>query len=426
MNRTEKEGLVVEVTDDAARAVELRQRLADVLVADGSIVSSAVEAAIRTVPRHLFAPQAALDKAYAAHDIVVTKRDEHGVTTSSVSAPSIQALMLEQSGIGVGSRALEIGSGGYNAALMAELVGGDGAVTTIDIDPDVVARARSCLAAAGDDQVRVELADGEDGWAPGAPYDQIIVTAGAWDIPPAWVEQLAEGGTLTVPLRMRGVTRSITFQRGDGCLVAQSAHVCGFVTMQGAGAHAERLLLLRGKEIALRFDDGWPAAPELLDGALETPRAQVWSGVRVRRTESFDTLQLWLATTLDGSCHLAVDPQLDTGLVAPQNRMSCPAVVDSGALAYLALRKLDETTFEFGAHAFGTGGTALAAVMVDQIRAWHHDHRRGPGPQIAAYPAGTPDEALPAGLVIPKRHVHLTISWPIADQEAQHHLSHKE
>ena len=99
-----------------------------------------------------------------------------------------------------------------------------------------------------------------------------MVTAGAWDIPPAWVDQLQpDQGTLTVPLRMRGLTRSIAFARDGDHLASQSAKICGFVTMQGAGAHQERLLLLRGKpEIGQRFDDEWPADPELLNGALDT------------------------------------------------------------------------------------------------------------------------------------------------------------
>lgn len=91
-------------------------------------------------------------------------------------------------------RVLEIGSGGYNAALIAELVGETGQVTTVDIDPDVADRAQSCLAAAGYHRVNVVVADAEGGVPKHAPYDRMIVTVGAWDIPPAWSDQLAEGG----------------------------------------------------------------------------------------------------------------------------------------------------------------------------------------------------------------------------------------
>ncbi|MGH3992458.1 MAG: lantibiotic dehydratase, partial [Pseudonocardiaceae bacterium] len=192
---------MTEVIADSARAAELRGRLTDELVADGTIVSNQVEAAFRTEPRHLFSPGATLEESYA-QDIVATKRDEHGITISSVSAPRIQAFMLEQAGLHPGMRVLEIGSGGYHAALMAELVGADGEVTTVDIDPEVVDRARSCLTDAGYSRVNVVLADAEGGVPEHAPYDRIIVTVGAWDIPPAWVDQLTEGGTITVPFAL--------------------------------------------------------------------------------------------------------------------------------------------------------------------------------------------------------------------------------
>ncbi|SRR6266498_1400000 len=417
---------VTDPTAESDRGAELRGRLTDELVADGTIVSKAVEAAFRVVPRHRFAPGVTLEQAYA-RDSIRTKRDDHGVTTSSVSDPTIHAMMLEQAGLRPGMRCLEIGSGGYNAALMAEIVGENGDVTTIDIDPDVVNAAYAYLTETGYTRVNVVLGDGEQGCAKHAPYDRIIVTVGAWDIPPAWMQQLTGDGTLTVPLRMRGLTRSITFARADGHLVAQSAKVCGFVKMQGSGAHDERVLPLHGGEISLRFDDDGPAAtPDLLSGALDTARAEVWSGVTTGRMESFDTLHLWLATAFDGFCLLSVEPDLDTGLVSPQNRMGCPAAVDAGSLGYLALRRLDETTFEFGAHAFGPAAAALAAAMTEQIRVWDRDQRHGPGPRIAAYPADTPAEALPDGRVITKRHVRITVSWPPTGQGVPTHLSSEE
>jgi protein-L-isoaspartate(D-aspartate) O-methyltransferase len=404
---------VIEVTADSVRAAELRSGLVDELVAKGTIVSQEVEAAFRAVPRHLFAPEATLADAYAKK-VVRIKRDEHGMTTSSVSAPHIQAFMLEQSGLGPGMRVLEIGSGGYNAALMAELVGEQGEVTTVDIDPDLVARARECLQAAGYPQVNVVLADAEGGVPSCAPYDRIVVTAGAWDIPPAWIEQLVEGGRIVVPLRMRGLTRSIAFERRGDRLQSLSAEVCGFVPIQGAGAHSERLLLLRGEEIGLRFDDGFPEKPSLLDGALDFPRVEVFTGVTIPMRTSFETLQVWLATALDGYCSLAVDPQLVTGPVAPINRRCNDAVVDGANLAYLAGRKLEKSLFEFGVHAFGPDAATLAETMADQVRSWARFHRDGPGPRITVHPMHTPDDQLPEGRVIDKRHSRITIYWPSA------------
>src|SRR5258708_14855664 len=90
-------------------AAELRSRLAASLVADGTITSPSVEAAIRTVPRHLFVPEVSVRDAYA-DEVVVTKRDAHGDPVSSVSAPQMQAFMLEQAELRPGMRCLEIGS----------------------------------------------------------------------------------------------------------------------------------------------------------------------------------------------------------------------------------------------------------------------------------------------------------------------------
>ncbi len=401
------------VTDaaDSARAIRLRDRLADELVAEGLIESKEVEAAFRTVPRHLFAPGATLEDAYAPDGVVAKQRDEQGVTISSVSAPQIQALMLEQAALGPGMKVLEIGSGGYNAALMAELVGQDGEVTTIDIDTEVTDRASRCLDEAGYSRVNVVLADGEHGCAEGAPFDRIVVTAEAWDIPPAWMDQLTERGTITVPLRMRGLTRSIMLGREDGHLASRSIKVCGFVPMRGAGEHRERVLCLRADQIGLRFDDGWPAYPRLLGGVLDTPRVDAWSGVTIGRQEPFDTLQLWLATALDGFCLLTVNRDLDSDPLSPVNRIASPAVAEGGSFAYLASRRLDGATVEFGASAFGPDASVLAEAMTEQVRVWDRAYRGGPGPVIAAYPAGTPDDRLPGGLVIDKRHVRVTVSW---------------
>lgn len=90
-------------TADLAEAVALRKALAEELLSSGSIASAEVEAAFRAVPRHLFAPEVSLQEAYA-NDVVRTKRDSHGITISSVSAPWLQAMMLEQAGLGPGMR----------------------------------------------------------------------------------------------------------------------------------------------------------------------------------------------------------------------------------------------------------------------------------------------------------------------------------
>ncbi len=394
-------------------AEELRRAMVDQLRAEGTIRTDRVANAFLEVPRHAFAPEVSLLEAYEPVRALVTKRDEHGLAVSSVSAAQIQALMLEQADVQPGMRVEEIGSGGYNAALIAELVGPAGEVVTVDIDPFVTDRAAKFLDAAGYSRVTVVLADGSEP-VEGGPFDRIVVTVGAWDLLSAWTDRLAEGGTITVPLRMRGLTRSITFRRDGARLVSLSAKVCGFVKMQGNGAHDEYLVLPRGtKEIGLRFDELDHPDTSGLVGVLETTRAERWTEVTIGNQEPFDTLYMWLASVLPGFGLMSVDQELDTKTVAPANRMACPVIVDGGSLAYLALRKVGEDPiFKFGAHGFGPDGDRLATLITEQVGVWTREHRAGKGPTFTAYPMDTSDDELPDGLVIDKRDVRILISWP--------------
>lgn len=131
---------------------------------------------------------------YDPYKAAVTKRNAAGISLSSVSAPWVQAYQLEQAQVRAGQRVLEVGSGGVNAAYLAELVGPDGLVLTIDIDGDVTARARQYLAATGYNQVQVVTADAAYGAARFAPFDLILVTVEITDIPQAWWDQLTESG----------------------------------------------------------------------------------------------------------------------------------------------------------------------------------------------------------------------------------------
>jgi protein-L-isoaspartate(D-aspartate) O-methyltransferase len=398
----------------------LRETMSDQVLARcgewGFPLTPSVEAAFRTVPRHLFAPEVSPEKAYAL-DIVEVKRSEHGVLTSTMSAPDTQAVQLVQAGVAPGMRVLEIGSGGYNAALVAEIVGPTGQVTTMDIDADVTSRARACLDTAGYKRVRVAIGDAEHGLKDGAPYDRIMVTVGAWDIPPAWREQLASGGRIVVPLRMKGISRSLALEPANDHLVAVSQAVSGFVWIQGAGSNDGHLWLLDGKKVGLRFDDGNLKRPSALDGVLAGEPAATWSGVTVQRSEPFADLALWMATALPGFCHLVVDASNgDPGVAVEPGGRQFPfaAVDDDGdSFAYLSVRPAEGGVVEMGAHGYGPHKSRIAAGIVEQIQVWDRDYRNAPTPDFAVWPVSTPEEALPKGaLVIDKRHTKITISWP--------------
>ncbi|MDA5142269.1 methyltransferase, FxLD system [Streptomyces sp. AD681] len=406
-------------TVEATEATRLRNKVVDELRADGNISSPEVEAVMRKVPRHAFIPDTPLDKAYDTYAAVITKTDEHGVQLSSVSAPQIQAMMLEQAQVKPGMRVLEIGSGGLNAAYLAELVGPAGEVITVDIDPTVTDRASRLLEEHGYEKVLVVTADAAEP-LPIDEVDVVMVTAGAWDIAPAWISQLKQGGRLVVPLRMRGLTRSVAFTQVTSehgpYLESESARICGFVPMQGSTAHREELLLVNGTpEIGLKFDDGLPTDPHRLDNAVTFPRHELWAGVVIGLQELIDTLQMAMAISLPGFCTMAVDEDLDTGLVAPVNKRFSLAAVEDDTFAYLVTRRIeDNKRIEYGVHALGPNAKQFADKVADTLRDWEANRRGGPSPVIRVYSADTPDDHIQADRVIDKVHSRISLSWPSA------------
>lgn len=224
----------------------LRARLVDALIADGALHDAAVERAMDTVPRHLFVPDLPLAQAYV-NDAIPTHWED-GVPVSSASQPAIVAIMLEQLRLQPGMRALEIGAGtGYNAALLAELVGPTGRVTTMDIDGEIAAEARAHLASAHYERVRVVTADGFAGWPADAPYDRIELTVGVSDVSPAWFAQLAEGGVLLLPLWLGTSDVSVALRKRGDLLLSESLAPCGFMRLRGPERDDRQWVSLNGK-----------------------------------------------------------------------------------------------------------------------------------------------------------------------------------
>lgn len=409
---------IADVTGDAGQFESARAALVDRLVADGMIASAAVEAAFRTVPRHAFVPaRTPVEDIYHVDKSVITKTDEHGAHLSSVSATYIQARMIEQARVSPGMRVLEVGSGGYNAALLAEVVGPDGYVVSVDIDADITDRATALLDQTGyGGRVRVVQVDAAQGVPDEDAFDRIIVTVGLWDIPPALLAQLAPDGVIVVPLRMNGVTRTIAFRRDGDHLTSTSTEVAGFVPVQGDGARPERIFQLpdpHGNVVSLRFDVGAPDDVHLLDGVLGTERTAAWSGVTVSGSESFADLYLWFAGFLPGFCLLAAGDGTD---LKTERGWFPFGVVRGDSFAYFAFQPAGEGSgSELGARAYGPHGKDAAAAMAEQIQAWNQHARRGPAPTFAYWPAGTnPGDTRDGVAVLEKTHGVLTISWPVA------------
>ncbi|MFB6726639.1 methyltransferase, FxLD system [Kribbella sp. NPDC056345] len=393
----------------------LRAAMVNNVKAAGHATSPAVEHAMRTVPRHAFVPESSVEDAY--DDIaVITKRASDGSALSCASVPTIVAMMLDQLQVQPGNRVLEIGAGtGYNAALLTQLTGPGGVVTTVDIDPEVTAGARRGLDATGNEHVEVITRDGSLGAPENAPYDRIIFTVGAWDLTPAFWEQLAPDGRLVVPLRWRGQTRSVAFVRDGDTLVSDSLELCGFVPMIGQEGERSGAIDADGL-VTLYWDADQTIDAAQLSGVLDQPKEIVWSEVLVGPQEPFDGI--WLRITGHDSriCRIAADrAAVDAGLCTPAIPARSPALADDDSLAYLVFRKVEEGRFELGAIGHGPYGGHLAGQLCNEIEAWNHD--RNARPTVRACLAGSPSSAISVDQamnyeVIEKAASRLVVSVP--------------
>jgi protein-L-isoaspartate(D-aspartate) O-methyltransferase len=260
-------------------------QLVEELIARHALRSEPVRRAFLAVPRHPFVPGTPVNEAYSADRAIPTHFDERGVPVSSASAPAIMAIMLELLDVAPGQRVLEIGAGtGYNAALLAHLVGDAGTVTSLDIDEEVAREASDHLAEVGADEVEVHCKDGWLGESGGAPFDRIIATAECWDISPHWIGQLKEGGVLVLPLALGpGLTMAVAFEKVGQVLTSRSMAYCGFMPLRGPHAGPEsRTVVSRWNETTprRRGESTWVAVfPDATRERADILRALLAGGV---------------------------------------------------------------------------------------------------------------------------------------------------
>ena len=443
-----------------AEFAELRERLVDELRDSKALRDDRVADAMLAVPRHVFLPDVEPKRAYV-DDAVVTKSDADGLAISSSSQPAIMTIMLEQLGVAPGHRVLEIGAGtGYNAALLAHLAGVSGSVTTVDVDDDIVSAAREHLAACGYGRVSVVHGDGGLGWLPGAPYDRIIATVGAWDILPAWLDQLSPGGLLVLPLAIRPAMQySIAFERVADHLESRSLRPCGFMRLRGAFAGPETLMPIgEGRDL---FAETGPRPPggERLGELLGPPGERLDRGITVTLSELWGGLGLWLASHEPGlgrlsgrgvrslagpassivvggrmgalmlvsahGCAIATRPD-DPGETTEEAAGEKAADPAAAAKLEARLRK----PFELAAWPFGRDGAGLAARLARHAQDWAAAGRPSPSDlTVTAYPAemggvtgtartvgtgGTAGATMTSGqryAVINKQYTRLLLTW---------------
>jgi protein-L-isoaspartate(D-aspartate) O-methyltransferase len=192
----------------------------------GYIRSEHVKKAFEKVDRKLFVPYSAERAAYTDRPLSIG----YGQT---ISAPSMIAIMLEALEFSGNEKVLEIGTGsGYNAALIAEIVGEE-RVFSIERIPELAQKAQENLKKAGY-RVHVLIGDGTLGYEGEAPYDTIIVTAAAPRIPPSLKEQLKIGGKICIPVGERYFCTLIVGEKNeDGTIKEKKYGGCAFVPLVG-------------------------------------------------------------------------------------------------------------------------------------------------------------------------------------------------
>lgn len=189
-----------------------------------------VLAALAKVPREAFVPETEGALAYENVALPIGYRQ-------TISQPFVVALMTELLDLTPSASVLEIGAGsGYQAAILAEVAAG---VFTIEVVPELAARARETLTRLGYGNIAVRTGDGSQGWPECAPFDAIIVTAAAPEVPEALVAQLRPGGRMVIPLGPADGDQVLTVvtKTRSGAIRQQPTLAVAFVPLVGAARH---------------------------------------------------------------------------------------------------------------------------------------------------------------------------------------------
>lgn len=194
------------------------------IIARGVSDRRVIEAMLK-VPRHVFVEEAMAAQAYSDTPLPIGEKQ-------TISQPYMVALMTELLELKGREKVLEIGTGsGYQAAILAVMA--DRVYTVERIRP-LALRARKALDSLGLLNVNIKISDGTVGWEEEAPFDAIIVTAGAPDIPQKYIDQLKPGGRLVIPVgtQFEQVLVRVVKQE-DGSVVQENVTGCRFVKLVG-------------------------------------------------------------------------------------------------------------------------------------------------------------------------------------------------
>jgi protein-L-isoaspartate(D-aspartate) O-methyltransferase len=217
--------------EDSARFERLRHRMVEEQLVARGIKDERVLRAMRKVPRHLFVEEALWDRAYGDHALPIGERQ-------TISQPYMVALMTEVLELKGTERVLEIGTGsGYQAAVLAELAA---KVYTIERINVLALRARKRLEDLRYQNVVVKVFDGTYGWGEEAPFDAVMVTAGAPDLPGPLIDQLREGGIMAIPIGDRTTQVLHKIVKTPKGIVDDAMTGCVFVSLIGQHGWRDR------------------------------------------------------------------------------------------------------------------------------------------------------------------------------------------
>lgn len=411
---TRMESTLTTSTDPA----ELREALVNRLAESGHLRTPEVIAAFRDTERHRFLPGVDQQAAYV-DDAVPIKHDETGEMISCISAPSIVATQLEQLGAKPGHKILEAGAAtGYNAALLGRLVAPGGHVWTVDVDQDLVDGAAKNVAQAGASNVTVVLGDGAAGLPEHAPFDRVQFTVGAGDVPVGLLDQLAPGGRLVLPMRIRGsISRSFAFERDGDTWKTVSCEMATFVPLRkGVCDDIYTLVPMAGEgNVRLETFSEQNVDRDAIRTVLDQPSAKVYSGVKFRQGDPWEWLYLYLASVLPNG--LSRMPGSRPGFT-PHFGWGSMAALDGDTLAYLTIREGEDEQgrfWEIGVIGHGPRAADLAEQVATEIGEWDQGWgNNAPQPGFRMAVGGARDQLTAADprFVIDKTYSRIAVDWP--------------
>lgn len=202
-----------------------RQRMVTDQIVARQIRDPRVIAAVRKIPRHLFVPEDLRNRAYNDEPLPIGNNQ-------TISQPYIVALMGEALQLSGNEKVLEIGTGsGYEAAVLAELCA---EVFSLELLEELATKARALLDTLGYRNIAIQVGDGTLGWKDYAPYDAIVISAAAPQIPRPLIEQLKPEGILVLPMGEEELQTLVRIRKGKGGLKEEYLGECRFVKLKGA------------------------------------------------------------------------------------------------------------------------------------------------------------------------------------------------